>query len=80
MLIDTGWDDPTSWDTLAEGLTACGTSLTEVYGVVVTHHHPDHHGPSAKVREASGAWIALHEADTAVVRRTRAARPEQWFA
>jgi glyoxylase-like metal-dependent hydrolase (beta-lactamase superfamily II) len=80
VLIDTGWDDPASWDTLAEGLTACGTSVGEVHGVVVTHHHPDHHGLSGAVREASGAWIAMHEADTAIVRRTRSAEPERWFA
>ncbi|UXY27274.1 MBL fold metallo-hydrolase [Streptomyces sp. HUAS TT20] len=79
VLIDTGWDDPTSWDTLAEGLTACGTSLSELHGVVITHHHPDHHGLSGKVREASGAWIAMHAADTAIVRRTRDTRPERWF-
>ncbi|MFJ5259445.1 MBL fold metallo-hydrolase [Streptomyces sp. NPDC088387] len=80
VLIDTGWDDPDSWDALAEGLTACGTSAAEVHGVVITHHHPDHHGLSGRVREASGAWIAMHEADTAVVRRTREARPERWFS
>ncbi|WP_442804694.1 MBL fold metallo-hydrolase, partial [Streptomyces luteogriseus] len=79
VLIDTGWDDPDSWDTLAEGLTACGTSAADIHGVVITHHHPDHHGLSGRVREASGAWIAMHAADTAVVRRTREARPERWF-
>ncbi|MFJ4538089.1 MBL fold metallo-hydrolase [Streptomyces tibetensis] len=79
VLIDTGWDDPESWDTLAEGLTACGTSAAEIHGVVITHHHPDHHGLSGRVRQASGAWIAMHAADTAVVRRTREARPERWF-
>ncbi|MEU6536769.1 MBL fold metallo-hydrolase [Streptomyces sp. NPDC047000] len=80
VLIDTGWDDPASWDTLVAGLTACGTSVAEVYGVVVTHHHPDHHGLVGRVRDASGAWIALHAADAAIVRRTRETRPESWFA
>ncbi|MFJ8590284.1 MBL fold metallo-hydrolase [Streptomyces sp. NPDC093598] len=80
VLIDTGWDDPESWDTLAQGLTACGTSVADLHGVVITHHHPDHHGLSGRVREASGAWIAMHAADIAVVRRTREAPPERWFA
>ncbi|MFD8543830.1 MBL fold metallo-hydrolase [Streptomyces sp. NPDC059649] len=79
VLIDTGWDDPDSWDTLVAGVTACGFALTDLHGVLITHHHPDHHGLSAKVREASGAWIAMHAADTAVVRRTRAAVPGQWL-
>ncbi|MFE6482485.1 MBL fold metallo-hydrolase [Streptomyces sp. NPDC057757] len=80
VLIDTGWDDPTSWDTLAEGLIACGTSVAEVHGVVITHHHPDHHGLSGRVREASGAWLAMHAADASIVRRTRENRPERWYA
>ncbi|MEV5610413.1 MBL fold metallo-hydrolase [Streptomyces sp. NPDC052225] len=80
VLVDTGWDDPASWDTLTAGLTACGTSVTELTGVLITHHHPDHHGLSGKVREASGAWIAMHEADAAVVRRTRENPPARWYA
>ncbi|MGV4987970.1 MBL fold metallo-hydrolase [Streptomyces sp. NRAIS4] len=79
VLVDTGWDDPDSWDTLVAGLVACGTAVPEVYGVVITHHHPDHHGLSGRVREASGAWVALHAADAAIVRRTRQTRPERWF-
>ncbi|KUN05077.1 hydrolase [Streptomyces yokosukanensis] len=79
VLIDTGWDDPDAWDTLVAGLTACGTAVSQVYGVVITHHHPDHHGLSAKVREACGAWVAMHEADAAIVRRARRTRPERWF-
>ncbi|MEU5546072.1 MBL fold metallo-hydrolase [Streptomyces sioyaensis] len=79
VLIDTGWDDPDSWDTLVAGVTACGFALTDLHGVLITHHHPDHHGLSAKVREASGAWLAMHAADTAVVRRTREATPDRWL-
>ncbi|MFF3337673.1 MBL fold metallo-hydrolase [Streptomyces flavidovirens] len=79
VLIDTGWDDPASWDTLADGLAALGTSVTDIHGVVITHHHPDHHGLSGQVRDASGAWIAMHAADTDVVRRTRNAEPGTWL-
>lgn len=79
VLVDTGWDDPTSWETLTAGLTACGTSVGDLTGVLITHHHPDHHGLSAKVREASGAWIAMHEADAAIVRRTRENDPTRWY-
>ncbi|MFP3991106.1 MBL fold metallo-hydrolase [Streptomyces sp. E11-3] len=79
VLIDTGWDDPTSYDTLVAGLADCGVAVGELHGVVVTHHHPDHHGLSGKVREASGAWIAMHPADAHVVRRTREQRPERWI-
>ncbi|GDY53186.1 hypothetical protein SVIO_038090 [Streptomyces violaceusniger] len=79
VLIDTGWDDPTAWDALTAGLAACGASVADVHGVLVTHHHPDHHGLSGRVREASGAWIAMHAADAQVVRRTREAEPSRWL-
>ncbi|MDX2540604.1 MBL fold metallo-hydrolase [Streptomyces sp. WI04-05B] len=79
VLIDTGWDDPLSWDTLVDGLSACGTAVGDIHGMVITHHHPDHHGLSGQVREASGAWIAMHEADIALVRRTRDNRAERWL-
>ncbi|UJB41760.1 MBL fold metallo-hydrolase [Streptomyces sp. A1-5] len=79
VLIDTGWDDPDSWDALTAGITACGFAPADIHGVVITHHHPDHHGLSAAVRETSGAWIAMHAADAAMIRRARAARPGQWL-
>lgn len=79
VLVDTGWDDPASWDALAAGLAALDTSVGEIHGIVITHHHPDHHGLSGRVREASGAWIAMHDADAAVVRRTRDAEPGTWL-
>lgn len=80
VLVDTGWDDPAAWDALTAGLTACGTTVGEVAGVVVTHHHPDHHGLSGQVREVSGAWVAMHAADAAIVRRARETRPGRWYA
>ncbi|MFD9046482.1 MBL fold metallo-hydrolase [Streptomyces zaomyceticus] len=79
VLVDTGWDDPASWTELTGGLDALGLSVREIHGVVITHHHPDHHGLSGRVREESGAWIAMHAADTAVVRRTREADPGTWL-
>ncbi|MEU2558275.1 MBL fold metallo-hydrolase [Streptomyces longispororuber] len=79
VLVDTGWDDPDSWDVLVAGLAACGADVGDVYGVLLTHHHPDHHGLSARVRAASGAWLAMHEADAHVVRRTREYPMERWY-
>ncbi|MFI1965286.1 MBL fold metallo-hydrolase [Streptomyces pathocidini] len=79
VLIDTGWDDPESWEVLVAGLAACGTGIADIHGVLVTHHHPDHHGLSGQVREASGAWIAMHAADAQVVRRTRTSEPGVWI-
>ncbi|MEU8763185.1 MBL fold metallo-hydrolase [Streptomyces sp. NPDC048659] len=79
VLVDTGWDDPASWRELTTGLGTLGLDVRDVHGVVVTHHHPDHHGLSGRVREESGAWIAMHAADIAVVRRTGSAEPGRWL-
>ena len=37
--------------------------------MLVTHVHPDHHGLSGRVREASDAWVAMHERDAVTVER-----------
>jgi len=71
VLVDAGWDDPTTWQALTEGIGATGASVEDVYGVLVTHYHPDHHGLAGAVRDASGAWIAMHPADTNIVKRQR---------
>ena len=41
--------------------------MADVQGVLVTHVHPDHYGLAGRIREASGAWIALHPADAALL-------------
>lgn len=71
VLVDTGWDDPAAWSALVSGLGEAGFAIEDVYGVLVTHVHPDHHGLSARVREASGAWLAMHPEDAWVVTRWR---------
>ena len=70
-LIDTGWNHELAWADLSNGLLTCGTSVSEIQGIIVTHHHPDHLGLVGRVREASGCWVGMHEADTDLVRRHR---------
>ncbi|WP_347060542.1 MBL fold metallo-hydrolase [Blastococcus sp. HT6-30] len=71
-LIDTGWESDAGWSALSDGLASIGGSVADVRGVLVTHLHFDHLGLASRVREASGAWIAMHPADaTAVERLTR---------
>lgn len=77
VLVDAGWDDPDSWTALSEGVAKAGFAITDCYGVIVTHHHQDHHGLAGQVRDVSGAWVALHPADTVVVTRQRG-RDDEW--
>ena len=66
-LVDAGWNTDDSWDALCAGLRQAGSDITSVRGVLVTHIHPDHYGLAGRVREASGAWVALHPEDAALV-------------
>ncbi|MET8985443.1 MBL fold metallo-hydrolase [Nonomuraea wenchangensis] len=68
VLVDAGWNHPEAWQALSGGLATLGIDVSTVRGVVVTHFHPDHAGLAGQVREASGAWIAMHENDAAMVR------------
>jgi glyoxylase-like metal-dependent hydrolase (beta-lactamase superfamily II) len=71
-LIDTGWDSDEAWTALTQGLASIGASVGDVRGALITHLHGDHNGLSGRVREASGAWIAMHPADAAIVSRPSA--------
>ncbi|GAA2803205.1 hypothetical protein GCM10020219_088340 [Nonomuraea dietziae] len=71
----TGWRSSTrggntdeAYDALVTGLAVAGYSITDVRAVLVTHIHPDHYGLAGRVREVSGAWIALHPADARLLR------------
>ncbi len=67
VLVDAGWNDDESWDALVAGFQAAGSDIAACYGVLVTHVHPDHHGLSGRVRQASDAWVAMHARDSETV-------------
>lgn len=66
-IIDAGWDTDAAWSALNSGLETAGYSITDVKAALITHIHPDHYGLAGRVREASGAWIALHPADASAL-------------
>ena len=66
-LVDAGWNTEDAWQALSDGLAIAGGSMSDVTGVMVTHIHPDHYGLAGRIREASGAWIGLLPADTAML-------------
>lgn len=70
-LVDTGWPAANAWDGLLAGLARAGWGITDVKAVLVTHGHGDHIGLAKRVREASGAWVALHEADAGLAHAYR---------
>jgi glyoxylase-like metal-dependent hydrolase (beta-lactamase superfamily II) len=46
------------------GLGAAGWDVSDVKAILITHGHGDHMGLARRLRELSGAWVAMHEADT----------------
>ncbi len=66
-VVDPGWNTPASWDALLAGFDACGASVSDTSAIIVTHIHPDHYGLAGRLRQASGAPVALHPADAAQI-------------
>jgi glyoxylase-like metal-dependent hydrolase (beta-lactamase superfamily II) len=75
-LIDTGWPTEQGWSALADGITQTGHDIAELKYVLVTHAHPDHLGMAGRVREASGALVGMHPAESATL--LRRAEPQAW--
>lgn len=61
LLIDAGWNTPDALSILENELKTNGFELKDISQIVVTHLHPDHYGLAGKIRELSGAKIALCE-------------------
>jgi glyoxylase-like metal-dependent hydrolase (beta-lactamase superfamily II) len=59
VLIDPGWESDAGMAHLAGGLRQAGIGISDVTGIVATHYHSDHLGMAARVRSASGAWVAM---------------------
>ena len=59
-LIDTGMSTPESHDAFREALNALRLEPTAIRKIVCTHHHPDHFGTSALLRDWCQAEVFLH--------------------
>jgi glyoxylase-like metal-dependent hydrolase (beta-lactamase superfamily II) len=66
-VIDTGWNTEEAWGALAAGMALAGYAPADVRAILITHIHPDHYGLAGRLREASGAWVAVHPADAALI-------------
>ncbi len=63
VLVDPGWNTDRGWDELLTGLGRAGVALSQISGIVITHSHPDHHGLTRRLSQATDAWIAMHPAE-----------------
>ncbi|PPB48808.1 hypothetical protein C4K88_13960 [Arthrobacter pityocampae] len=67
-VVDPGWDSDANWDRLTAALAAIAPDGV-VTGITGTHLHPDHVGMAARLRQASGAPLALHGVERATLER-----------
>jgi glyoxylase-like metal-dependent hydrolase (beta-lactamase superfamily II) len=67
LLIDTGWNTPEAFTTLKQDLLANGFQLKDITHVAVTHMHPDHYGLAGRIREISGATVAMSQAEAVML-------------
>jgi len=74
-IVDAGWNTDDAYHTLVAGVEEAGFAIGDVRGVLVTHIHPDHYGLAGRIRETSGAWVALHPADANLI-HSRYEQPE----
>jgi glyoxylase-like metal-dependent hydrolase (beta-lactamase superfamily II) len=84
-LIDAGWNDDIALQSLHDQLAEIGVTFRDISQILVTHAHHDHYGLAGRIRELSGATIALHEIDRDLLTPQYSSfddylnRMEQWF-
>ena len=69
LLIDTGWNTPEAFSALGEYLKANGFDFSDISQIVITHLHPDHYGLAGRIKELSGATLALSEIEARLLDR-----------
>ena len=63
LQIDAGWNDPQILEVYKKGIGEIGIDPRDISHIIVTHVHLDHFGLAGKLKEISGATLALHEKD-----------------
>jgi len=62
ILVDTGY--PGSENTILDALSKEGIAPRDIRLILLTHGHGDHAGSAAKLKEMTGARVAVHENDS----------------
>src|ERR1700729_3362988 len=75
-LIDTGWPTEEAWSALADSVTQTRHDIAELRYGLVTPAHADHLGLAGRVREASGALVGMHPAESATL--LHRVEPQAW--
>lgn len=74
-LVDTGWDGDAAG--ILRYLDDIGRSPAEIAFIALTHYHRSHLGGLARLAQLSGATVACHASEAAVIEGKRRAHPIQ---
>lgn len=83
-VVDPGWDSDENWNRLTTALAEIARSTSgngtsgagAVTGITGTHLHPDHVGMAARLRDASGAPLAMHALERRALERRSVRRAD----
>ncbi|MBT4512354.1 MAG: MBL fold metallo-hydrolase [Chloroflexi bacterium] len=67
VLIDTGWNDEEAFEAFSHHLKEIGLDFKDINLIIVTHIHPDHFGMAYRLKQLSGADLALHEVEKDII-------------
>ena len=67
LLVDSGWNTDRSFSTLHNYLLKIGAGFEDIKQIAVTHVHPDHYGMAGRIKELSGATIAMHSIEKSFI-------------
>ncbi len=60
LMVDSGWNTDEAFSTLHNRLIKSGHDFQSIKQIVITHVHPDHYGMAGRIKQLSGATIAMH--------------------
>jgi glyoxylase-like metal-dependent hydrolase (beta-lactamase superfamily II) len=63
MMVDTGWDTREAFDALEKQTKEIGIGFEDISQIIITHFHADHFGLAGRLKQLSGATVALHQAE-----------------
>jgi glyoxylase-like metal-dependent hydrolase (beta-lactamase superfamily II) len=67
LMVDSGWNTDTSFSALHNALIKSGHNFQSIKQIVITHIHPDHYGMAGRIRDLSGATIAMHHIEKSYI-------------
>ncbi|MDY6911504.1 MAG: MBL fold metallo-hydrolase [Chloroflexota bacterium] len=66
-LVDTGWNAEESFSAFESQVKNIGLNFKDIKLIIITHIHPDHFGLAGRIKQLSGAELALHRIEQAFI-------------